>query len=149
MNGLAIGRRDKESAMCQIFITADPALYASRSRSIRLRGVATSIRLENIYWQALAEIGMRDGLSVPQLVTRLHDELDEAGVLGDRANFTSFLRVTCTRYLQLQLVGLIPADVGVPIRSLDADQVLNRERDRRPPRPAVGLATGSRTLQSH
>ena len=118
--------------MCQIFINADPELYSSRARSVRLRGVATSIRLENIYWQALEEIGGRDGLSVPLLITRLHDELDEAGVLGDRANFTSFLRVTCTRYLQLQLSGLIPTDVDTPIRSLDADAVLRGERDGSP-----------------
>ena len=71
--------------MCQIFTTADPGLYACRSRSIRLRGVATSVRLENIYWQALEEIGARDGLGVPQLVARLPDEPDHTGALGDRA----------------------------------------------------------------
>ncbi|HRP76304.1 MAG TPA: ribbon-helix-helix domain-containing protein [Rhodocyclaceae bacterium] len=114
--------------MCQIFTTADPALYASRARSVRLRGVATSIRLENVYWQALEEIGARDGLTVPQLVTRLHDELEAAGTLGDRSNFTSFLRVTCTRYLQLQLAGLIPQDADIAIRSLDAEEVLACER---------------------
>ncbi len=118
--------------MCQIFTSADPELYTSRARSIRLHGVATSLRLENVYWQALEEIGQRDGLSVPQLVARLHDELDAAGALGDRANFTSFLRVSCTRYLQLQLAGLIPADAGVPIRSLNAHAVLAGERGWRP-----------------
>ncbi len=35
--------------MCQIFISADPDLYATRSRSIRLHGVATSLRLENLF----------------------------------------------------------------------------------------------------
>lgn len=114
--------------MCQIFTSAAPDLYASRARAIRLRGVATSLRLENIYWQALEEIGARDGLSVPQLVSRLHDELEQAGTLGDRANFTSFLRVTCIRYLQLQLQGLIPASAEVPIRTLDAATVLAGER---------------------
>lgn len=116
--------------MCQIFTTADPELYACRSRSIRLRGVATSVRLENIYWNTLEEIGARDGLTVPQLVSRLHDELEHAGALGDRANFTSFLRVTCTRYLQLQLAGLIPTDRSIAIRSLDAAEVLAGERSR-------------------
>jgi predicted DNA-binding ribbon-helix-helix protein len=114
--------------MCQIFISADPELYAARTRSIRLHGVATSIRLENLFWQVLDEIGERDGLSVPQLVSKLHDELCEAGALGDHANFTSFLRVSCTRFLQLQLAGRIPAERNVPIRSLDADWVLAGER---------------------
>ena len=114
--------------MCQIFTHAEPDLYACRARSIRLRGVATSIRLENIFWQVLEEIGQRDGLTVPQLVTRLHDELTAAGKLQDRSNFTSFLRVSCTRYLELEVTGLIPADRAVPIGSLDADTVLAGER---------------------
>jgi predicted DNA-binding ribbon-helix-helix protein len=118
--------------VCKIFISADPALYRSRSRSLRLHGVATSIRLENLFWQVLAELGARDGMSVAQLITRLHDELDEAG--GDCANFSSFLRVCCGRYLALQLAGRIPADARVPIRSLDADWVLEGERAPRPRR---------------
>lgn len=111
--------------MCKIFISADPELYRCRSRSLRLSGVATSIRLENLFWQVLEEIGKRDGLSVAQLITRLYDELAEAG--GDCANFSSFLRVSCGRYLALQVSGRIPADTGVPIRSLDADWVLAGE----------------------
>lgn len=123
--------------MCKIFITADPELYRCRSRSLRLSGVATSIRLEHLFWQVLEEIGSRDGLSVAQLITRLYDELAEAG--GDCANFSSFLRVCCGRYLSLQLAGRIPADTAVPIRSLDPDWVLAGEKDRRPgsfPAPA-------------
>ena len=108
--------------MCQIFISADPRLYVSRSRSLRLHGLATSIRLESLFWNILEEIGARDGLSVAQLIAKLHDELAEAG--GDCANFTSFLRVCCARYLALQVDGGIPADRGVPIRSLDPDLVL-------------------------
>jgi predicted DNA-binding ribbon-helix-helix protein len=112
--------------MCKIFIGADPDLYRSRSRSLRLSGVATSIRLENLFWQVLEEIGARDGLSVAQLITRLYNELAEAG--GDCANFSSFLRVSCGRYLALQLSGRIPADAEVPIRSLDAEWVLAGEK---------------------
>ena len=116
--------------MCKIFISADPDLYRCRSRSLRLSGVATSIRLENLFWQVLEEIGNRDGLSVAQLITRLYDELAEAG--GDCANFSSFLRVSCGRYLALQVTGRIPADTAVPIRSLDADWVLAGEKAARP-----------------
>jgi len=122
--------------MCKIFISADPDLYRSRSRSLRLHGVATSIRLENLFWQVLKEIGVRDGLSVAQLITRLYDELAEAN--GDCANFSSFLRVCCGRYLTLQLSGRIPADPAVPIRSLDADWVLAAER------PPTGVAQRGR-----
>lgn len=112
--------------MCRIFISADPDLYRNRSRSLRLHGVATSLRLENLFWQVLEEIGGRDSMSVVQLITKLYDELAEAG--GDVANFTSFLRVSCGRYLALQVSGRIPADLDVPIRSLDADFVLAGER---------------------
>ena len=104
--------------MCQVFISADPQLWSHRARSIRLHGAATSIRLENLFWQVLEEIAARDGFSVPQLCTRLYDELiAERGAVD---NFSSFLRVCCTRYLALQLSGEIPQDMGIPIRSLNA-----------------------------
>ncbi len=116
--------------MCKIFISADPELYRCRSRSLRLSGVATSIRLENQFWQVLEEIGRRDSLSIAQLITRLYEELTDSG--GDCTNFSSFLRVSCLRYLALQLSGRIPVDVEVPIRSLDADWVLAGEKRSRP-----------------
>lgn len=116
--------------MCKIFISADPELYRCRSRSLRLSGVATSIRLENQFWQVLEEIGRRDGLSIAQLISRLYDELADSG--GDCTNFSSFLRVSCLRYLALQLSGRIPADIEVPIRSLNADWVLAGETRSRP-----------------
>lgn len=108
--------------MCQVFIGADPALYENRVRSVRLHGVATSIRLENLFWQVLDEIAGRDGMSVPQLCSKLHDELlAERGAVD---NFASFLRVCCGRYLALQLSGGIPLDTSIPIRSLNAQRVL-------------------------
>ena len=133
--------------MCKIFISADPELYRCRSRSLRLSGVATSIRLENLFWQVLEEIGARDGLSVAQLITRLYDELAEAG--GDCNNFSSFLRVSCGRYLALQVAGRIPADTEVPIRSLDADWVLAGEKEPRPgafsaPTHRIGMTQAAR-----
>ena len=78
--------------------------------------------------KVLEEIGERDGLSVPQLLGRLYDELSASGRLDESTNFTSFLRVSCLRYLQLQLAGGIPADPRVPIRSLDPAWVLAAER---------------------
>lgn len=115
-----------EVFMCRIFIEADPALYETSSRSLRLHGVVTSIRLEMLYWQVLAEIGRRDGMSVNQLITKLYDEIIESR--GAIDNFTSFLRVSCLRYVSLQVSGDIPQDLSVTIGSLDADAVLAQER---------------------
>lgn len=109
--------------MCKIFISADPHSYESRTRSVRLHGVATSIRLENLHWQVLEEIAGRDGMSVAQLISRLYDELvAERGAVG---NFSSFLRVCALRYENLIAEGRIPRDASVPIRSLDAGRVLD------------------------
>lgn len=121
--------------MCQVFISADPDLYASRARSLRLHGVATSIKLENLFWRVLEEIADRDRMSVPALCTKLYDELVQERSEVD--NFASFLRVCCGRYLALQLSGGIPTDLSVPISSLNATRVLATERDGlRGPMPA-------------
>lgn len=108
--------------MCQVFVSADPGLYSSRARSVRLHGVATSIKLENLFWQVLGEIAQRDTMSVPQLCTKLYDELLQAR--GEVDNFASFLRVCCGRYLALQLSGGIPQDTSIPISSLNTERVL-------------------------
>ncbi len=112
--------------MCQVFINADPQLYDCRARSVRLHGMATSIRLENLFWNVLTDIAQRDAMSVPQLCTKLYDELIEAR--GEVENFASFLRVCCGRYLALQLSGGIPQDASIPIASLNAQRVLASER---------------------
>ena len=111
--------------MCQVFISADPHLYDCRVRSVRLHGVATSIRLENLFWSVLADIASRDGMRVPQLCTKLYDELVQER--GEVDNFASFLRVCCGRYLALQLSGGIPQDASIPISSLNAQRVLATE----------------------
>jgi predicted DNA-binding ribbon-helix-helix protein len=128
--------RTAEMLMCKIFVSADPAFYETSTRSIRLHGVVTSIRLETLFWSVLTEIGRRDDMSLSQLITKLYDEITEAR--GEVENFTSFLRVCCLRYLSLQISGGIPGDISVPIRSLDANSVLARERaSHKPTVPAI------------
>ena len=109
--------------MCEVFISADPQSYDSRTRSIRLHGVVTSIRLENLFWLVLDEIAQRDGMGVVQLIEKLYDELVAAR--GEVGNFASFLRVSALRYEALLAQGRIPVDTRVPIRSLDAQEVLH------------------------
>ncbi|MDN6884893.1 ribbon-helix-helix domain-containing protein [Variovorax sp. CAN2819] len=109
--------------MCEVFISADPRSYDARTRSVRLHGVVTSIRLENLFWQVLEEIARRDDMVVVQLIERLYDELVAAR--GEVGNFASFLRVSALRYEALLAQGRIPADSSVAIRSLDAKTVLH------------------------
>lgn len=85
--------------MCEIYVKADPILYESRSRSVRIHGVVTSIRLENLFWDVLADIAARDGMTVNQLIAKLYDEIVEER--GEVPNLASFLRVSCMRYLTL------------------------------------------------
>jgi len=87
--------------MCEIYVKADPILYECRSRSVRIHGVVTSVRLENLFWDVLADIAARDGMTVNQLIAKLYDEIVEAR--GEVPNLASFLRVSCMRYLTLVL----------------------------------------------
>ena len=89
---------------CARSLSVPTPTLGPQGRSIRLHGVATSIRLENLFWQVLEDIAARDSYTVPQLCTKLYDELlAERGAVD---NFSSFLRVCCTRYLALQLSGI-------------------------------------------
>jgi len=86
--------------MCRIYIDADPILYESRTRSLRLHGVITTVRLENLFWDVLHEIAGREGMTTSQFAVRLYDEL--IALRGEvPTNFASFLRVCCLRYLSM------------------------------------------------
>jgi len=65
--------------MCEIFISANPESYESRTRSVRLHGVVTSIRLENLHWEVLEEIGAG---AVPRLV--VFNKIDRADAKPER-----------------------------------------------------------------
>ena len=83
--------------MCEIYVKADPILYELRTRSIRIHGIVTSIRLENLSWDILARIASRDGVTTNQLICQLYDEVIRQQ--GKVSNFCSFLRVSCMRFL--------------------------------------------------
>lgn len=115
--------------MCKLFIGADPDLWTPSTRSLRIDGMVTSLRLENLFWETLEDLAARDGLRVPQLVTRLYlESLDEGHDMG---NFTSFLRVCCLRFVDLQLADLVPTNPAVQIADLPADDILGLEKSRR------------------
>ena len=113
--------------MCRLFVGADPDLWTSQTRSIRMDGMATSVRLESMFWVILEEIAAKDDLNVPQLLHQLYNEsIDEGHDLG---NFTSFLRVCCLRFIDLQLKGLIPTSTSVGFESLSSNEILTQEAE--------------------
>lgn len=83
--------------MCELYVKADPILYESRSHSLRIRGVVTTLRLENQFWAILQEVAEADGMSTNQLIAKLYEEVMD--YRGEVVNFASFLRVSCVRYL--------------------------------------------------
>ena len=112
--------------MCELFVKADPRMWEATTRSMRLDGVVTSLRLENYFWSILEELAYRDSMPLSALVTQLYSEAIDEG--HDMVNFASFLRVCCLRYLNLQVEDLIPKDMSQSIRSLPATDILLAER---------------------
>ena len=85
--------------MCSVYVNADPIQYEARTRSIRINNVLTTLRLENLFWDVLAEMASREDKTTNQMIAALHEELFARR--EDSPNFTSFLRVCCLRYLSL------------------------------------------------
>lgn len=92
--------------MCGIYANADPILYESRTRALRIHGVVTTVRLENLFWDVLREIAERESMTTNQFLEKLYDELTE--LRGEIQNFTSFLRVCCLRYLTVREQKALP-----------------------------------------
>ena len=90
--------------MCEYFVKADPIQYEQRTRTIRIHGVLTSIRLENMVWDILAEMAEEEGCTTNHLIVQFHDEI--LAHRGEVPNFASFLRVTGMRYLRRRLIAL-------------------------------------------
>ena len=127
--------------MCEFFVKADPIQYEQRSRTVRIHGVLTSLRLENMVWDVLAEMAQAEGRTTNALISLFHDE-----ILAQRCevpNFASFLRVTCLRYLQRAAqaasgLGKVTAKVTA---ELPAERTASQPD---PPRLAVVAASAAR-----
>ena len=90
--------------MCEYFVKADPIQYEQRSRTVRIRSVLTSLRLENMVWDILAEMAEEQGCTTNALIAKFHDEI--LAHRGEVPNFASFLRVTSMRYLRRCMLAL-------------------------------------------
>ncbi|MEZ7517106.1 ribbon-helix-helix domain-containing protein [Psychrobacter sp. NPDC078370] len=121
--------------MCQLFISADDSLWSSKTKSLRIQGVVTSIRLEVFFWDILEELSFRDQMTVNQLITKLYLESLDAD--HDIGNFTSFLRVCCSRYLSLIADGDLSRETRLPLEKVDAKNIIQRETLRKNQRSAL------------
>ena len=83
--------------MCQIFAGQDQKRYESVTLRLRLNGQSTSIRMERSFWRIVERIALREGLSTPAFLSKLHAEVLERH--GEVTNFTSLLRCACTIHL--------------------------------------------------
>jgi predicted DNA-binding ribbon-helix-helix protein len=84
--------------MCRVYADQDPESYRVVTRSVRLNGYCTSIRLEAMFWSILDEIAAGQNMSTPRFISTLYDEVME--LRGEVGNFASLLRVTCTGFVR-------------------------------------------------
>jgi predicted DNA-binding ribbon-helix-helix protein len=82
--------------MCQLFAHQPQRDYESQTRSLRIGGHSTSIRLEMSFWDTLEEIAATQNMSLAKFLTTLHDEVLDHN--GEVKNFASLLRCSCLIY---------------------------------------------------
>ena len=83
--------------MCRLLSSQPASSFAYQTRSVRLGGHATSIKLEAAFWDILEEISAEIKKPLGRFLTELHDEV--LFLSGDTHNFTSLLRCACLTYV--------------------------------------------------
>ncbi len=94
--------------MCRMFAHQPQSNYTYQTRSIRVGGHSTSIRLENVFWTILEEIAAREGNSVAKFITTLHDEVLQFH--GEVSNLASLLRCSCLLYISTGSERKVPPE---------------------------------------
>lgn len=83
--------------MCHVFAGQNPANYTFETRSVRLMGHPTSVRLEAKFWVVLEELAEAQGLPMAKFLSALYEEAQE--IHGEVSNFASLLRCCCLNFL--------------------------------------------------
>lgn len=86
--------------MCHVYASTDPQRYESATRSVRLQGSVTSVRLENEFWDILDDLATEQGMSAARFISKLYGEV--IAEKGDVPNLASMLRVACAVHLHLR-----------------------------------------------
>ncbi|MEM8688975.1 MAG: ribbon-helix-helix domain-containing protein [Pseudomonadota bacterium] len=84
--------------MCQVFAGQNPGNYAHETRSVRLLGHPTSVRLEAKFWLVLEDIAKTQGMPMAKFLSTLYEEALELN--GEVPNFASLLRCCCLNFLE-------------------------------------------------
>ncbi|KQT69933.1 MULTISPECIES: ribbon-helix-helix domain-containing protein [unclassified Aureimonas] len=96
--------------MCHVFSGIAVAEYESETRSVRLAGYSTSIRLETMYWRVLEDLAREQGMTLPRFLTVLYEEVLE--IHGEARNFASLLRCACLRSAEMERAKSVPVRVA-------------------------------------
>lgn len=97
--GIMSGLVNHSAELVALFGPFDDA-WNSTTRSIRINGRVTSVRLENFYWRIIYDIASSQNMPLPKLMTALSRIAKNSET--KHTNFTSFLRVCCGSYLHAQ-----------------------------------------------
>jgi predicted DNA-binding ribbon-helix-helix protein len=81
----------------------DMDLALPQSRSVRLNGLATCLRLEGVYWNILSEIASCNSCSINAVLSHVDREIHLR--YGGVKNFSGLIRVVCVTHL-LEADGL-------------------------------------------
>lgn len=89
--------------MCNIFAGIPKSRYESETRSVRLDGHATSIRLEAAYWDILERLSDTEDMPLGRFLSELYGEALD--LHGEVRNFSSLLRCVCLLHLERRIVA--------------------------------------------
>lgn len=111
---LVINKLMMELVMCQVYASTDPQRYESTTRSVRLQGSVTSVRLENEFWGILDCLATEQGMSVGTFISKLYSEI--IADKGDVPNLASILRVACAVHLRAESVPALNTSSHASLR---------------------------------
>ncbi|TDB00399.1 DNA-binding protein [Halomonas marinisediminis] len=86
--------------MCHVYASTEPERYECTTRSVRLQGSVTSVRLENEFWEILDQLAHDQQLSTGRFISELYGEV--MATKGAVPNLASMLRVACAVHLHIR-----------------------------------------------
>jgi predicted DNA-binding ribbon-helix-helix protein len=83
--------------MCRFLTNKHAEDFRPVSRSIRIQGHSTSLRLEACFWRALDDFARVEGLTTPKLIETLYTEVCDVLRAEEppAINLASILRTAC------------------------------------------------------